>query len=67
MTDHVTLLYRILEGEDDLERAQIALDLAREMAPTSQLVQLTLDRRQAEIDETRANLEICKFNIPNSN
>lgn len=67
MTDHITLLHGILQGELDLDYTQDWINEAREAARTNQVVQLALDRRQAEVDCVREQLEFHKFEIPRNN
>lgn len=54
---------RLNEETIELNEKEVAIALARSMAPRNQFVQLSMDRIQSEVDANRAEIEQIKHQI----
>jgi hypothetical protein len=65
--DPITTLFQLTDELQDLNMVQGWIDGAREAAPTNQLVQLELDRRQEQINRKRAWIAMVMLDIRSRN
>jgi hypothetical protein len=67
MTDHLDLLFSITDEIQELDMVQSWISNARMAAPTNQVVQLSLDRQQADVDRKRHLLKLLMLDISSRN
>ena len=67
MTDHITTMFQLVDIIESLDKVQEWIDNARTAASTNQIVQLTLDRKQIEVDQKRMLVAGLMADIRNSN
>jgi hypothetical protein len=63
----ITILRRLNEITLELNMEQSWVDHARASAPTNQVVQLSLDRKQAEIDTRREMVQLALYTVSSRN
>jgi hypothetical protein len=63
----VDLLFSITDEIQELDLVQSWINNARMSAPTNQIVQLSLDRKQAEVDHKRQLLRLLMLDISSRN
>lgn len=67
MPNPIDTLFALNSVTQDLDTVQSWVDRARTCAGINQEVQLVLDRKQTELDEKRAKIELLKLQIASSN
>lgn len=67
MPNPIDTLFALNGATQDLDTLQSWVDRARTYAGINQAAQLVLDRKQTELDEKRAKIELLKRHIASSN
>ena len=65
--DPISTLVDLVDQIDEMDTLQGWINLARNAAPKNQLVQLKLDRQQANLDARRAMVYLIMADIRNRN
>lgn len=65
--DPVTTLFELTDEIQELDRTQYMVDRSRELHPDDQMVQLAMDRRQADIDRKRTFIAVMMADIRSRN